>query len=212
MYFKKIIQNNFSIQNSTEAHLEGLAELQQIVFPSLSPLERMNEKHYAKHLQIFPEGQFMILAGEKVIGMTTTIRYDWTTEDHTFWEISDQLFMTTHKKNGEWLYGMDIGIHPDYRGLGLARHLYRARQELCQTLGLKGQLIVGLPYGYPDYAAQMSLTAYFEALRRGDIIDPTVSLQQKMGFELVRLIPHYVNDPACYHCGILMFLPAHKEI
>jgi GNAT superfamily N-acetyltransferase len=212
MYSKKLTPKGFILQNSLTTHLEGLAKLQEIVFPSLSADERMQEKHYAKHLEIFPEGQFVILDGQKIIGMTTTIRHNWVEEDHTFLAISDHLFMTTHQKNGEWLYGMDMGIHLDYRGLGLARHLYRARQELCQTLGLKGQITVGLPYGYQNYAAEMSLDTYFDELLRGGIIDPTVSLQQKMGFELLRLLPNYVNDPTCYHCGILMFLPAHKIV
>lgn len=212
MYSKKLTPKGFILQNSLTTHLEGLAKLQEIVFPSLSVDERMQEKHYAKHLEIFPEGQFVILDGQKIIGMTTTIRHNWVEEDHTFLAISDHLFMTTHQKNGEWLYGMDMGIHPDYRGLGLARHLYRARQELCQTLGLKGQITVGLPYGYQNYATEMSLDTYFDELLRGNIIDPTVSLQQKMGFELLRLIPNYVNDPTCSHHGILMFLSVNKNI
>ena len=211
MYYK-ILPNGYILQNSLAENIDGLVLLQKIVFPTLSPDEQMQEKHYKKHLEIFPDGQFVILDKQRVIGMTTTIRYPFVLDNHTFLEISDGLFMTTHQKNGDWLYGMDLGIHPDYRGRGLARELYKARQEICRNLGLKGQLIVGLPYGYSAYATTMTLTDYFESLLRGLLVDPTVSIQQKIGFDLLRLLPNYVNDPQCHHAGILMALTVDKNI
>src|SRR6201990_986256 len=123
---------------------EALAELQRIVFPTLSPAERLGAEQYRHHLFTFPEGQFVLLDGERIIGATTTMR---TTagegmRPHSFLEIGGAGWMSNHRPEGEWLYGLDMGIHPDYRGRGLSRHLYRARQELVIRLGLEGQLTV----------------------------------------------------------------------
>ena len=166
----------------------------------------MQEKHYQKHIELFPEGQFVVLDGAAVVGMSTTIRYHLALEDHTFLDISEGLWMTSHEPEGAWLYGMDVGVHPNYRGRGLAREIYRARQETCRNLGLKGQITVGMPNGFLNYADKMSLDEYFDHILRGQIHDPTVSVQQRMGFELVRLIHNYLDDPQCGNGGVFIFI------
>jgi GNAT superfamily N-acetyltransferase len=210
--YHKVLKQGYVIQNSEPHHCKDLEKLQKIVFPTLSEDEIMREKHYLNHIKLFPAGQFVILDGDKVIGMSTTIRYHLALEDHTFLEISDGLWMTSHEPNGEWLYGMDVGVHPDYRGQGLGREIYRSRQETCQRLGLKGQFTVGMPNGYLKYADKMSLEEYYKALVKGQIIDPTVSVQQRMGFEWIRLINNYLQDPQCGNGGILMVLDGAKKV
>lgn len=211
MYYKKTPQG-YTIQNTQPHHAQALDKLQEIVFPTLAAEERMQAKHYLKHIELFPEGQFIVLDGKKAIGMSTTIRYHLAMNDHTFLEVSEGLWMTSHEPDEEWLYGMDVGVHPDYRGQGLARQIYRARQETCRTLGLKGQMTVGMPNGYMDFMDKFSLEDYYEQILRGQIHDPTVSVQQRMGFELVRLIPNYLDDPQCGNGGVLMILPVEKIV
>lgn len=207
------LPDGLTLQNTRAEHAEALEKLQALVFPTLSPEERMTAPHYLHHLTLFPQGQFVILdGGGQPVAMTTTIRYHYAVEDHTFLEISDHLWMNTHEPNGAWLYGMDMGVHPDWRGKGLARVLYRARQELCRHLGLAGQMTVGMPNGYIDCAHQMSLAEYYAALLAGTIKDPTVSAQQKIGFEPVRLINNYLEDPQCGNGGVLLVLSVDKEV
>jgi GNAT superfamily N-acetyltransferase len=210
--YHKGLKQGYIIQNSAPKHCKDLETLQKMVFPTLSDDEIMREKHYLNHIKLFPEGQFVILDGDKVIGMSTTIRYHLALEDHTFLEISDGLWMTSHEPDGEWLYGMDVGVHPDYRGQGLARAIYQARQETCHRLHLKGQFTVGMPNGYLHHAHRMPVDAYYEALVAGRLKDPTVSVQQRMGFEWIRLIHNYLQDPQCGNAGILMVLDASKKV
>jgi GNAT superfamily N-acetyltransferase len=211
MYNKKTPQG-YSIQNTQSHHAQALDELQEIVFPTLAAEERMQAKHYLKHIELFPEGQFIILDGNKAIGMSSTIRYHLALNDHTFLEVSEGLWLTSHEPDGEWLYGMDVGVHPDYRGQGLARQIYRARQETCKLLGLKGQMTVGMPNGYMDFMDKYTLDEYYAEILRGAIHDPTVSVQQRMGFELVRLIHNYLDDPQCGNGGVMMILPVEKTV
>jgi hypothetical protein len=49
-------------------HAVQLEALQKIVFPTLSRDELISTEHYLHHLKLFPEGQFVITAGEKVVG------------------------------------------------------------------------------------------------------------------------------------------------
>jgi GNAT superfamily N-acetyltransferase len=202
--YKKTLPQGYIIQNTQPEHAEQLDMLQRVIFPTLSDEERMKTHHYLHHIKLFPEGQFVVLDGDKAIGMSTTIRYYLTLEDHSFLDISDNLWMNTHKPDGDWLYGMDVGVHPDYRGQRLARAIYQARQETCVALGLRGQITVGMPNGYLEHADRMTLDEYYEALVAGHLTDPTVTVQQKMGFEFVRLIHNYLVDPQCGNGGVLM--------
>lgn len=209
---QKDLPQGYHIQQTQAQHAKALDTLQRLVFPTLAEEERMAERHYLHHLQVFPEGQLVLLHDSELIGMTSSIRYHLDLEDHTFLEVSDNLWFNTHEPDGDWLYGMDMGIHPAYRGQGLARHMYRARQEVCRSLGLKGQIIVGMPNGYANHAHEMSLEQYYEALVQGQIYDPTVSTQMRMGAEPHHLIHNYLDDPQCGNGGVMMILPVEKEV
>ncbi len=210
--YRKELPQGYIIQQTEARHATALDALQRLVFPTLAEEERMAERHYLHHLEVFPQGQMVLMDGDEVIGMTSSIRYHLSLEDHTFLGVSDNLWFNTHEPQGDWLYGMDMGVHPRYRGQGLARQLYRARQEICRSLGLKGQVIVGMPIGYVDYAREMSLDEYYEHLIEGSIYDPTVSTQMRMGAEPKRLIHNYLDDPNCGNAGVLMILSAEKQV
>lgn len=203
------------IVTSTTADLApALGDLQRVVFPSLSAVERMGAEQYRHHLDIFPEGQFVLLDGERIIGATTTMRT--TGEEglrpHTFADMSGGGWLTRHRPAGEWLYGLDMGIHPEYRGRGLSRLLYRARQELVARLGLLGQLTVGMMNGYGAVAGQMSGEEYYRQWVEGDRTDPTLTPQRRIGFRPLALIPDYLHDPGCGNYGVLLQLDAGQRV
>ena len=204
-------------------HAEALEELQRIVFPTLSAGERLRAEQYLRHLEVFPEGQFVLTATvaagqpqekELVIGMTTTMRTDFDLSDHhhSFFETSGGGWLTRHQLTGIWLYGLDMGIHPDYRGRGGARLLYRARQLLVRRLGLNGQLTVGMMNGYGAVSDRLSGEEYYRQWLAGDRDDPTLTRQRSIGFEPLGLIPGYLHDPACGNYGVLLRLDAATEI
>jgi len=210
--YKKQLKNGYVIQNSEPKHAKGLEALQRIVFPKLSADELFKEAHYLEHIKAFPEGQFVITDGDKVIGMSTTVRSVLLDEPHTFLEASGNLILSNYNANGDWLSGLDVGVNPEYRGYGLGREIYRARQELVNFLGLKGQFTVGMINGYFDVRDQMTTQEYFDKLIKNEINDPTVSLQQRIGFEINSLIQNYCEDETCGNCGVLLTLDATKII
>lgn len=197
-------------------HAPGLEELQKIVFPTLAPAERFEARHYLRHIELFPEGQFCVVdpASARVVGMTSTIRMDidFDHPGHTFAEVIQGGWLTSHEPNGTWLYGADVGTHPDYRQRGIARALYAARQDTVRTLGLAGQLTVGMPSGYGAVKDAMTAEAYYAELLAGTRRDPTISMQRRIGFEMRGLLAGYINDPVCAGYGILLVLPADRDV
>src|ERR1700712_469528 len=97
------------IQNTGPEHAEQLEALQRIVFPTLAEDELILAKHYLRHLEVFPEGQFVITDNGGVIGMTSTMRssIEQVEGHHTFKETFAGGWMTNHEPNGDWLYGLD---------------------------------------------------------------------------------------------------------
>ena len=139
--YRRVLPNGLVIASARAEHAAQLEALQRVVFPTLADEERFKAAHYLKHLELFPDGQFVGLDGDRVVAATATIRlhFDFTDHSHTFADIIQGGWLTSHQPDGDWLYGADIGVHPDYRGRGLAQALYAARQELVWTLGSRGR-------------------------------------------------------------------------
>ena len=195
--YRRELPNGLVIASARPEHAEQLEELQRVVFPTLADEERFKAAHYRKHLELFPAGQFVGLDGERVVAATATIRlhFDFARSVHTFADIIQGGWLTSHEPDGDWLYGADIGVHPAYRGRGLAQALYAARQELVWALGLKGQVTAGMLSGYGAVKDRMSAEAYYEGLVAGRINDPTLSMQQRIGFEFRGLLAELSERP-----------------
>jgi GNAT superfamily N-acetyltransferase len=196
--YRKTVADGITIMNTQPEHAAQLEELQKTVFPTLAKESLMRAEHYLHHIKIFPEGQFVAVKDGKVIGMTSSIRYGMNLNDnHTFNDVLDGGYMNTHKPDGQWLYGMDLGTHPDFRGKGIAGYLYDARQELVYNLKLKGQYTFGMMSGYGAKKNEMTAEEYYEQMLEGKIKDPTVSRQMKNGFVPHGLVHGYLIDPVC---------------
>jgi GNAT superfamily N-acetyltransferase len=209
--------DGLAVCRTRPAHAAQLEELQRIVFPTLAPAERFEARHYLRHVELFPEGQFCVVDtahGDRVVGMTSTIRmdFDFSHPGHTFADVIQGGWLTSHQPAGRWLYGADIGAHPDYRRRGIARALYAARHQTVHALDLLGQITVGMPSGYGAVKDAMTAETYYGALVAGTRDDPTISAQLEIGFELRDLIPDYIDDPICDRYGIVLVLPAAREV
>lgn len=212
--YRRTLPNGLIIASVEPEQADQLEELQRVVFPTLADDLRFKAAHYRKHLELFPEGQFVGLDGARVVAATVTIRlqFDFASVTHTFADIIQGGWLTSHEPDGDWLYGADIGVHPDYRRRGLAEALYAARQELVWDLGLAGQVTAGMMSGYGAVKDQMSAEQYYADVVAGRIVDPTLSMQQRIGFEFRGLLENYLIDPVCDNYGVLMVLDAARDV
>ena len=212
--YRRVLPNGLVVASAEPAHAPQLVALQRVVFPTLADEERFKAKHYLRHLELFPEGQFVGLDGDRVVAATATIRmhFDFAHLNHTFADVIQGGWLTSHEPDGPWLYGADIGVHPDYRGRGLAQAHFAARQELVWKLGLRGQVTAGMMSGYGAVKDRMTAEAYYEGLVAGRINDPTLSMQQKVGFEFRALLKDYLQDPVCDNYSVLIVLDAAKDV
>ncbi len=208
MIYKKTRDGRYILRTATLADAAQMEAIQIDCFPTLAQEELLTKAHFAHHQTIFPEGQLVVTDHEKVIASSSTLRIHFPKLNHTFMEITDHLWITnTHLPDGEWLYQFDIGVLPAYRGLKLSTELYTAQQELAASLGMKGQILVGMTIGYGKYKNQYSIQEYCEKLKNNELTDPTITPQRKAGFQWIQPIYHYLEDPTAGNCSILMVWP-----
>jgi len=214
MWYYRRLSSGIVVMQSRPEHAAQLEELQRICFPTLDDAERFKAAHYRKHIELFSDGQFVALDGDTVVGATTTLRlkFDFHHVDHTFADIIQGGWLTSHEPDGDWLYGADVGVNPAYRGRGIATALYAARQESVWRLGLKGQVTAGMIRGYGEAKARMSAEQYYAEVVAGRIKDPTLSMQLGVGFEPRALLANYLNDPVCDNYSVLLVLGADRDV
>jgi 4-aminobutyrate aminotransferase/(S)-3-amino-2-methylpropionate transaminase len=212
-YYRKLT-DGLVIMHARAEFAGQLEQLQRTCFPTLAEDERFKNYHYLKHMELFDAGQFVALDGDRVIGASSTLRLDFDFEhvDHTFADIIQGGWLTSHQPSGEWLYGADISVLPEYRGRGIATALYAARQEVVWRLGLKGQVTAGMIPGYGAVKQQMTAEEYYQGVLSGAIRDSTLTMQMNAGFEPRGLVANYLNDPVCDNYSVLIVLDAEKNV
>lgn len=94
------------------------------------------------------------------------VDYDKFGDKHTYEEITGNAYLSTHDPKGDVLYGVDVFVDPQYRGLRLGRRLYEARKELCQSLNLSSIIAGGRIPNFIKYADQYSPHEYIEQVKK----------------------------------------------
>ncbi len=212
-YYRKLADGLIVLHS--QPHLsDQLEELQRICFPTLADEERFKAAHYKKHMELFAAGQFLALDGDRVVGASTTLRMDFDFDhvNHTFADVIQGGWLTSHNPDGEWLYGADVSVHPKYRGRGIATAMYAARQEIVWRFALRGQLTAGMMPGYSAVKKTITAQDYYAGVVEGRIKDPTLSMQINVGFEPRGLLANYITDPVCDNYSVLLILDAGKSV
>lgn len=171
--------------------------LELLCFPTIDRNDLITVRGIKMQERIFPEGAFMVLDGDDVVGMASGIfvNYDIAEAQHDMNEVVGDEGVGNHDPDGDWYYGIDIAVHPDYRGRGIARRLYDLRKQLVIDHNRKGFIAGGVIPGFADHKAVMSAQAYVDSVASGELHDPTLSVQIRNGFEVHGVIADYVDDP-----------------
>jgi GNAT superfamily N-acetyltransferase len=97
--------------------------------------------------------------------LSIIVNYRKYGDNHTFQEITGDYTFSTHDANGDVLYGIEMFVHPDYRGLRLGRRLYDARKELCENLNLRAVIAGGRIPNYKNFSEGLTPREYIEKVK-----------------------------------------------
>jgi predicted amidohydrolase/GNAT superfamily N-acetyltransferase len=164
--------------------------------------------HHIKALiDKFPEGQVAIKVNGQLAGsaLSIIVNYNQFGESHTYKQITDNYTFSTHSSSGDTLYGIDVFIKPEFRGLRLGRRLYDYRKDLCEKLNLKGIVFGGRIPNYHNFANELSPKEYIEKVRRKEIQDPVLNFQISNDFHPVKVMKGYLEgDHASQDYAVLL--------
>ena len=188
---------------------EDYLEIKDVMVSAYSsmPEAYWKEHHIKSLLEKFPEGQVVIKVNDQIAGCALSIILDYDTFDdnHTYREITADYTFDSHSGEGDILYGIDVFIKPEFRGLRLGRRLYDYRKELCEKMNLRGIAFGGRIPNYHKYAQKMSPKEYIEKVRRKEIHDPVLNFQISNDFHPTRILKGYLEgDKASKEFAVLL--------
>ncbi len=175
------------------------------VYPELGGAWKEDE--FGTLIENFPEGQICIEDNGTVVAAALAILVDADKfeKKHTYEDLVDKGKMSGHDTDGNSLYGLDLFVDPDYRGLRLGRRLYDARKELCEKLNLKGIIFGGRIPGYSDHAEEMTPSTYIRKVKDNEIYDPVLSFQLANDFHIKKVMKNYIPEDTMSHSyGVLL--------
>jgi len=187
--------NNIEIQNLHTSHYKQLLEAMKAAYINWTGnywSEVVIEKLIAK----FPAGQFVILADGNVVGcaLSIIVKYDDYGDNHTYKQITGNYTFSSHNEKGDVLYGIEVFIRPEYRGLRLGRRLYDARKELCEKLNLQAVVFGGRIPNYHTYAGELQCKEYIQKVKLKEIYDPVLSFQLSNDFHVKKVLRNYMPE------------------
>lgn len=204
------------IRRATQADTPALVELNIAAYPVLANENVVwGEAHLRSHLRIFPMGQLVAVVKGRIVGAASSLIVDMGPDvlrNHTWSGVTDSGYFNNHNPKGDTLYGADVYVHPDARGLGVGAALYEARRKLCRKLNLRRILAGGRLWNYEDHAADMTPQEYAERVAAGELRDLVLSFQLREGFQLRGVMPNYLLDPNSHnHASLIEWLnPDHQ--
>ncbi len=144
----------------------------------------------------FPEGQIVIKMGGIVVGcaLSIIVNYKKFGDGHNYKQITGNYTFNTHDPKGDVLYGIEIFIHPDYRGLRLGRRLYDARKDLCENLNLRAIIFGGRLPNYHLHSSELTPKQYIQKVKNKEIYDPVLSFQLANDFHVKKVLKNYMPE------------------
>jgi len=191
---KQSVHHRLAIRTLDESDYDDVREIMERVYGQAGGA--WTGRQFQSQLARFRDGQICIEDRGKVVAaaLSLIVDYDRYGDFHTHDQITGNGYLTTHQPDGDTLYGVDVFVHPDYRGLRLGRRLYDARKELCRKLNLRRIVFGGRIPGYDAYSGSLTPRQYIELVKKQEVYDPVLTFQLSNDFHVRRVITGYLPE------------------
>jgi len=183
------------VRRAVPVDIPGIRTLMAKAYPSFGAAGVYSEAQLQGQIRQFPEGQFVATYEGKVIGYCATFRIpeSLALQPHDWATITGRGYASRHDPQGDWMYGMDVCVDPDFRGQRIGQRLYNERRRLCQDLRLKGIVFAGrMPNLARRWKTVGSAENYLKLVVEGKQRDPVIGFQIRNGFEPIGILPDYL--------------------
>jgi predicted amidohydrolase/ribosomal protein S18 acetylase RimI-like enzyme len=180
------------VREATLADVDGIIELVERSYPTMSPY---TPGMVRGQINAFPAGVWLAELDDAIVGYCATLRTsgDVALKHHSWNEVTGGGYGSTHDPDGEYLYGYEVCVDPEYRRYRIGQRFYTARRRLAERLSLKGIVIVGRMPGYSRRRKEFpDPQAYLDAVLDRSLRDPVIGFQVRNGFEAIGVVRGYL--------------------
>lgn len=202
---------NSPVENIELSYLEitDYKEMRQAMVESYRsmPGDYWEEDEIRILIDKFPDGQAVIRVNGKLAGcaLSIIVKEETLEGEHTYKQITGDSTFDNHSDDGDLIYGIDIFIKPEFRGLRLGRRLYDYRKELCEKLNMKGIVFGGRIPNYHEYSDTLTPKQYMDKVKLKEIYDPVLNFQLANDFHPARIMTNYLEgDKASSEFAVLL--------
>ena len=190
--------SELTFQTLTTERAADCRRLELSVFGHANPEELLAEDDFRAYSRVFPEGFFLCLDGDRLVGQAGGIflNFDFDHPQHTIVEITGENQCGNHDINSDWYYGTDIAVSHDYRRRGIGRKFYELRKNLVIQHNKRGIIAGGHMPDFVNHKADMSAAEYVDRVASGELYDATLTFQLENGFAIRGVLENYIEDEA----------------
>ncbi|MDQ2765447.1 MAG: bifunctional GNAT family N-acetyltransferase/carbon-nitrogen hydrolase family protein [Pseudomonadota bacterium] len=180
------------VRSAQAGDVEGILSLILRVYPGLG---NYSAGMIRGQINNFPPGQFVATLENVIVGYCASSRIDEEIAlgAHDWETITGNGFGSRHDPTGDWLYGFEMAVDPQRRGLRIGKRMYEARRTLAERLELRGIVFGGRMPGYSRMRGKVGgPEAYLEQVQAGKLRDQVVGFQLANGFTPIGVLPNYL--------------------
>jgi GNAT superfamily N-acetyltransferase len=203
-------RNDIRVQPATATYAAQMEDLMHACYGTTreEPFHIFTEAMFRSHQQYFPEGQFIAVeqATDRVVGLTVSMRTHFNLrlpQLPEWWSSTGDGWLSTHQPHGDWMYGVESCVHPDFRSAGVGGQLMDARFAVLRRLNLRGMVAGSAIVSYYQHP-ELAVEDYIQAVVEGRLFDQNLSKQIRKGFKPLAPIPDFVDDWEALGWGVLM--------
>jgi predicted amidohydrolase/ribosomal protein S18 acetylase RimI-like enzyme len=184
------------VRNAVLADVPAIVEVAAKAYSRWPSGHLANERNYQMQITAFPEGQFVAIKDDKIVGYCSSliVYLDDDSPWYAHGEITGFGSFSTHDPSGNTLYGADIAVDPDYQRQGISKKLYAARKALLRRHNLKQMIAGGRIPGYSEYRGKMSAKEYVAKVIGGELHDKALNAHIRAGYEIQGVHFGYIDD------------------
>lgn len=193
---------------SKEKIIEGFVQVNEEVWtPPIPPDVLWTSEMMEEQLKNCPDMLYCAIIEGQMVGTVSAIYVDEQTAlNSTTWKvISGNGTLSTHKKDGDTAFGIDLSVSPAFQNLGIADMLVEKSFLISGILSNKKGVYLGARVpAFHKYAKKRSIEEHVYG-KNGKTRDPEIRIYQKNGFRVVKIMSGYMEDPHSLDYGVLMF-------
>lgn len=189
-------KTQLTVRSANFSDIPGILDLTAKVYKNMPPY---SPQEIRAQIRNFNKGNIVVLLNDKIVGYSASILLPERTvlKKHNWYEITGSGFGSTHQADGDYLYGYETCVDPEFRGNKIGQRIYNARIELVRFLRLKGIVFGGrIPNFRRRRRDVKDVDDYVAKVLEKKIKDPTLGFHLRNGFEPIGVLENYLPDDA----------------